>query len=149
MSLTSGNNLGFLVLAIVLAAIWMARGGLDAESDSLQEPDALEIQNFTPRMLQKYNGVDDPRVLMGVNGKVYDVTAGKTHYGPGGPYASFAGRDASRGLAKHSFDAEVLNPIDAPVDELKDLIPEEREALQQWAQFFEGKYTYCGRLIDP
>lgn len=149
MTLTSGNNLGYLVLAIVLAAIWLARSGLDSESDSLQEPDAIEIQNFTPQMLQKYNGEDDPRVLMGVNGKVYDVTAGKTYYGPGGPYASFAGRDASRGLAKHSFDVADLNPIEAPVDELKDLTQEEREALQQWADFFEGKYTYCGKLVNP
>lgn len=41
---------------------------------------------------------------MGVRGRVYDVTLGANFYGPGSPYENFAGRDASRGLSKGSFD---------------------------------------------
>eukprot|EP00960_Hanusia_phi_P001053 28928-Hanusia_phi.AAC.1 len=36
-------------------------------------------------------------ILIGIKGNVYDVSKGG---GPGGPYAEFAGRDASRMLGK-------------------------------------------------
>ena len=32
------------------------------------------------------------------------MTAGRSFYGPDGMYGNFAGRDASRGMAKQSFD---------------------------------------------
>jgi len=50
----------------------------------------------------------------------------------GGPYAIFAGRDASRGLAKQSFEAEMLTPIDEPIDKLEDLSASEWENLRDW-----------------
>lgn len=57
-------------------------------------------------------------------------------------YGNFAGRDASRGMAKHSFDLgefncsitsrntptcalDMLTPVDQPLDKLDDLTPEE------------------------
>lgn len=57
----------------------------------------------------------------------------------GGMYGNFAGRDASRGLAKNSFDAEMLTDINEPIDELKDLDKDERGSLMEWAAFFENK----------
>ena len=60
-----------------------------------------------------------------------------------GMYGNFAGRDASRGMAKQSFDlgllafvikwrlrlmgcmVDMLTPIDEPLDKLEDLTPEE------------------------
>jgi membrane-associated progesterone receptor component len=61
-----------------------------------------------------------------------------------GMYGNFAGRDASRGMAKQSFDSgeclsgclamdliydpfvvEILTPIDQPLDKLDDLMPDE------------------------
>jgi hypothetical protein len=50
----------------------------------------------------------------------------------GGPYAIFAGRDASRGLAKQSFEAEMLTPVDEPIDKLEDLSASEWENLRDW-----------------
>ncbi|URD88331.1 Cytochrome b5-like Heme/Steroid binding domain [Musa troglodytarum] len=43
-------------------------------------------------------------LLMAIKGQVYDVTQSTMFYGPGGPYALFAGKDASRALAKTSFE---------------------------------------------
>ncbi|KAJ1964622.1 Dihydrodipicolinate synthase [Dipsacomyces acuminosporus] len=86
---------------------------------------------------------------MAVKGTVYDVSKGRSFYGPGGPYANFAGRDASRGLALGSFDKSTLTDLDAPLDDLKDLDKAEIEALDEWAGFFAGKYMPIGRLVEP
>lgn len=108
----------------------------------------MVFKTFTPSTLRPFNGVDDPRVMLGVQGKVFDVTAGKSFYGPGGPYSNFAGRDASRGLAKNSFDEDMLTDVDMPLDLLVDLTDEERGSLKEWAAHFEGKYLLVGRLVN-
>ncbi|KRT81754.1 hypothetical protein AMK59_5176, partial [Oryctes borbonicus] len=60
-------------------------------------------KDFTVQELKAYDGTQpDGRILVSVNGNVYDVTKAKRFYGPGGPYAAFGGRDASRGLATFS-----------------------------------------------
>jgi membrane-associated progesterone receptor component len=93
-------------------------------------PDTVEWTKYTPRTLALYDGTamshsDQDRILLAINGKVFDVSKGKNFYGPGGPYGNFAGRDASRGMAKQSFDAEMLTPLDKPIDTLEDLTPSE------------------------
>ncbi|RPA92987.1 cytochrome b5 [Choiromyces venosus 120613-1] len=109
---------------------------------------AIVFKTFTPKTLQPFNGTDNPKVYLAVNRKVFDVTAGKSFYGPGGPYSNFAGRDASRGLALNSFDEEVLTEVGAPIDTLAGLGEEERAALDGWAKHFEGKYLLVGRLVE-
>lgn len=104
---------------------------------------------FVPKTLTKYNGSSDPKVFIGIRGIVYDVTNGKSFYGPGGPYENFAGRDASRGLALNSFDPSVLTPVDQPLDKLEDLTAEEKESLDNWESHFDAKYTVVGTLHNP
>lgn len=44
----------------------------------------LKKKDFTVEELKKFNGTqEDGRVLVAVNGNVYDVTKGKRFYGPG------------------------------------------------------------------
>ncbi|KAI3783982.1 hypothetical protein L1987_43073 [Smallanthus sonchifolius] len=64
-------------------------------------------------------------------------------YGPGGPYALFAGKDASRALAKMSFEEKDLN------GDLTGLGVFELEALQDWEYKFMSKYVQVGSLIKP
>lgn len=49
------------------------------------EPQLPKLRkDFTPAELKPYNGVEgDGRILIGVNGNVYDVTKAKRFYGPG------------------------------------------------------------------
>ena len=61
-------------------------------------------------------------------------------YGPGGPYALFAGKDASRALAKMSFE-----PSDLTSD-ISGLGPFEAEALQEWEYKFKSKYITVGTI---
>lgn len=112
-----------------------------------QEPPAQT--DFVPKTLAKFNGKDDPKVYLAVKGTVFDVTAGKGFYGPGGPYENFAGRDASRGLALNSFDPSVLTPLDEPLDTLETLSSDELETLSNWASHFNNKYPVVGTLRNP
>jgi len=104
----------------------------------------LRKQDMTLDQLKEYNGTGpEGRVLVAVNGKIFDVTKGKRFYGPGGPYAAFAGRDASRGLALFSVDAS------EEYDDLSDLNAMQKESVKEWETQFTEKYEYIGRLLRP
>jgi membrane-associated progesterone receptor component len=151
MAETESSWLSLLNVSIFLGLLFFVarRVFFSAPDESVEdEPEPLVFTRFTPATLVHYNGTNDPRVLIAVKGKVYDVTTGKSFYGPGGPYSNFAGRDASRGLAKNSFDDEVLTSIDQPIDTLEDLTDEERKTLNDWAGLFESKYIHCGELVN-
>lgn len=70
----------------------------------------------------------------------YDVSFIRMFYGPGGPYALFAGKDASRALAKMSFEEKDLT------GDISGLGPFELEALQDWEYKFMGKYVKVGTI---
>ena len=104
----------------------------------------MKKRDFTLAELAIYNGKDDPRILLGINGKVYDVTRGKGFYGPGGPYGVFAGRDASRCFATFSTDASVIKDED---DDLSDLNYMQMESLLEWETQISEKYVLVGKLL--
>jgi len=109
-----------------------------------KHPPSRVWTSFTPKSLKPFDGQNGGPILFAIRGKVYDVTAGRNFYGPDGPYGNFAGRDASRGLAKQSFDEDMLAPIDGPIDPLDDLTPSDWDNLRDWEMHFKGKYIMCG-----
>ncbi|CAO3639111.1 unnamed protein product [Mucor fragilis] len=113
-----------------------------------KHPEVLVFKNYTPVDLLPYNGENGSRILMGVNGSVYDVTQGRNFYGPGSPYANFAGHDASRGLAKNSFDEDMMVDPHGPIDKLEDLEADDWQALREWENLFAGKYLLVGKLVE-
>jgi len=111
-------------------------------------PPPVVFKTFTPPTLLPYNGTNNMPVYLAVRGRVFDVTPGRNFYGPGGPYANFAGRDASRGLACGSFDEDMLTKdLQAPLDKLDGLGAAEMEALKGWEERFEEKYLVVGKLV--
>ncbi|TGJ79272.1 hypothetical protein E0Z10_g9489 [Xylaria hypoxylon] len=113
-----------------------------------REPPAVVFRTFTPHTLLPFNGMNNMPVYMAVRGRVFDVTSGRNFYGPGGPYENFAGRDASRGLACHSFDEDMLTKdLNGPLDTLEGLGAEEMESLQGWEERFLSKYLVVGKLV--
>lgn len=111
-------------------------------------PAPTVFQTFTPSTLLPFSGKENAPVYLAVRGKVFDVTPGKNFYGPNGPYANFAGRDASRGLACGSFDADMLTEdLEGPLDTLNDLGEEELDALKDWEEKFQEKYLVVGKLV--
>jgi membrane-associated progesterone receptor component len=124
--------------------------GNRVENPSVQPP-ARPSERPPPRLfsleeLAKYDGSKGRPIYVAVQprpharAEVFDVTPAKTFYGPGGPYFVFAGKNASRGLAKMSTDpAEVSGPLD-------DLSGQEKETLYQWFEKFFQKYEVVGHL---
>ncbi|KAI4753438.1 cytochrome b5 [Aureobasidium sp. EXF-3400] len=111
-------------------------------------PAPTVFKTFTPPELEPYNGRNNMPVYLAVRGRVFDVTSGRNFYGPGGPYANFAGRDASRGLACGSFDEDMLTKdLNGPLDTLSDLGEEEMEAMRGWEERFSEKYLVVGKLV--
>ncbi|RDW85868.1 cytochrome b5-like heme binding-containing protein [Coleophoma crateriformis] len=129
---------------------------------------------LTDAELKKYDGSDpESPVYLAVNGTIYDVTAGRRHYGPGGSYHFFAGADASRAFVTTCFDVDITPdmrgveamflPLDDPeVDALytsgqlkiqkqqerKRAAAEVDKALRHWTEFFgkSSKYTKVGTM---
>jgi len=111
-------------------------------------PPTLLYKSYTPKTLEPFHGKDGGRILLAIDGIIFDVTAGRSFYGPNGMYGNFAGRDASRGMAKQSFDLEMLTPVDQPLDKLTDLQHDEIENMRGWIEHFSNKYIICGKLVE-
>lgn len=82
---TSPLNL-LLVSLIVYLIYKIIRSRSDTgESNVPSEPELPKLRrDFTVQELKNYDGTQpDGRVLVAVNGHVYDVTKGKKFYGPG------------------------------------------------------------------
>lgn len=76
-------NLSLLCLCLFLL-YKIFRGDKPVEMAEDEEPlPKLKKRDFTLEELKEYDGVKNPRILMAVSGKVFDVTRGKKFYGPG------------------------------------------------------------------
>ncbi|KAJ2083730.1 Dihydrodipicolinate synthase [Coemansia sp. RSA 988] len=110
----------------------------------------FKYRKWTKRDISQYTGAEERPILIALDGKVYDVTDGRGFYGPGCAYNVFAGRDASRLLAKQTFDDGVTEEeINAPIDSLDDLTDEDRESLDAYIGLFGVKYQCVGVLVEP
>ncbi|KIW08263.1 hypothetical protein, variant [Verruconis gallopava] len=137
-----------LVLLSLFGFIVYLRMRPSAPATLPKPPPPIVFRTFTPPTLLPYNGENGAPVFLAVRGKVFDVTPGRNFYGPGGPYANFAGRDASRGLACGSFDESMLTKdLEGPLDTLSDLDKEQMDALQGWEERFNEKYLVVGELV--
>lgn len=79
-----------------------------ANAYTVREPVQLG-DDVSEEKLRGYDGSDPEKpLLMAIKGQIYDVSRSRMFYGPGGSYALFAGRDASRALALMSFEPQDL-----------------------------------------
>lgn len=129
--------------------------------------------HLTPEQLSVFDGSDPNKpIYLAINGKIFDVSAGRHTYGPGGSYEVFAGRDATRAFVTGCFledrtgdmrgAEEIYIPIDDPSEDIssaqrkiraerdrrkaKDKVQQE---VQNWEGFYSSskKYFQVGELI--
>ncbi|CAB9500168.1 Membrane steroid-binding protein 2 [Seminavis robusta] len=108
----------------------------------------IEPKEFwTESELAPYNGEqdEDGPILMAADGLVFNVYKGRNFYGSGGEYHLFAGRDATRLLARTMTEEETEEEAQKP------LTLGERAALAGWMFTLKNKYEIVGQLkgFDP
>ncbi|XP_065266524.1 membrane-associated progesterone receptor component 1 isoform X2 [Emys orbicularis] len=82
--LSSPLNLSLLGLCLFLL-YQILRGERPPRQPDAAEPPPppkLKRRDFTLAQLRPYDGVQDPRILMAINGKVFDVSRARKFYGP-------------------------------------------------------------------
>ncbi|KAG2528422.1 hypothetical protein BBO99_00003258 [Phytophthora kernoviae] len=155
------NDSNLFVGAGVAVAAVMAVKYMNARADAAQQrayeaakarQEALKAERekpikrrfFTPEEMLPFNGEDGQPIYIAVLDEVYDVSRKRDFYGPGEGYHLFAGRDASRALAKMSFEQEDLDSED-----LSDLSFMDKETLQDWVTKFSvyNSYPNVGRVL--
>ncbi|KAI7989622.1 Membrane-associated progesterone-binding protein 4 [Camellia lanceoleosa] len=97
---------------------------------------------FSAQQLAIYNGTDDGLpIFLAILGSVFDVTKGKSHYGAGGGYNHFAGRDASRAFVSGNFTGDGLT------DSMHGLSSTEVKSVVDWRDFYFKTYIFVGKLV--
>lgn len=96
---------------------------------------------ITVAELAKADGVQSAKIYVAIMGSVFDVTRNAAAYGAGQGYHIFAGKDASRALAKSSLD-----PADA-LPHYDDLPDRQKQVLNDWYKFFSLRYNIVGRVV--
>ena len=116
---------------------------------ALPDPAAVPGRVFAAEELRAYDGNHartEGKVYLAVCGLVYDMSAGAKYYGPGGPYGTLAGHDATLCLAKHSLAPALRDaPWSAEQGAAAPLSPEEEGTLANFLKTF-AKYPIVGRL---
>jgi len=147
----TGSPINIALLLIICFLIYkLLKPESEVGSVEVEPPlQPMKKRDFTPRQLKPFDGIKseenpDARVLIGVLGKVYDMTKGKSFYGPGGPYSVFAGHDASRALAK--FEVHLISD---EYDDLSDLTQSELNEVKERELQFSEKYNLVGKLLKP
>ncbi|KFK23116.1 hypothetical protein AALP_AAs49591U000200 [Arabis alpina] len=124
-----------VTLIVVLVALYF-RSSLKSPHHQYQK------KLFSAEELALYNGTNETLpILLGILGSVFDVTKGKSHYGSGGGYNHFAGRDASRAFVSGNFTGDGLT------DSLKGLSSSEVKSIVDWRGFYSRTYIPVGKLV--
>ncbi|KAL8860809.1 MAG: hypothetical protein Q9178_002839, partial [Gyalolechia marmorata] len=131
--------------------------------------------HLTPSHLSLYNGTNPSLpIYLALNASIYDVSASPHLYGPGGPYAFFSGRDATRAFITGCFaedltgDLRGVEEMFIPIDDAEEMVSTKeqktrrerdmrvarrkvQEAVEGWRKLFDGgkggKYFWVGTVV--
>ncbi|KAI8053366.1 putative progesterone binding protein [Syncephalis plumigaleata] len=115
---------------------------LPPPQETVQLAPPLDVP-YTVEELAKHDG-SDPSVptYVAIKGVIFDVSTSDL-YKSGSKYGkAFAGKDASRALAKSSLELEDC------IADLSNLTESELNTLNQWFERFSKKYNIVGRVVN-
>ena len=72
-----------IALAYIVKKFFFTSDVEEPEEEPGEVLEPMKKRDFTLEELQEFDGNSSPRILIAVNGKVFDVTRGKHFYGPG------------------------------------------------------------------
>jgi len=127
------------------APLTPTQGDLNQQPPSPADAASTEkLPQLTEAQLRSYDGSEvdgkSSSIYLSIGGIIYDVTAGKSYYGPGGAYSIFAGKVCDRALALSKLEDKELN------DSVDGLTKEHMGTLQHWKGFFAKKYPKIALL---
>ncbi|XP_021307376.1 membrane-associated progesterone-binding protein 4 isoform X2 [Sorghum bicolor] len=113
----------FLLVLALLAALL----AVVLQLYRLRKPRLWTVEELSP-----YNGTNEGLpILLAILGSVFDVTKGRSHYGPGGGYHHFTGSIVFTGMHHGHLFLEILQ-VNSIVD---------------WRKFYFERYIFAGKLI--
>ncbi|KAJ3408728.1 hypothetical protein CcCBS67573_g01981 [Chytriomyces confervae] len=123
-------------------------GTASETSGSAKKPAQNKVEKklltLTTEELRQFDGKDPNKpVYLAINGRVYDVTAGREkYYGPDGGYNFFSGVDAARAYITGCFQTHLTH-------DLRGLTQAEIDSLSTWSDFYENHdiYSYVGQVV--
>ncbi|TIC21115.1 cytochrome b5 [Wallemia mellicola] len=101
-------------------------------------------RKFTPEELANYDGTHGDEIYLAVDGLVFDVSANKRIYGPGGMYHAATGKDAARAFVTNCFK-------DQATYDTRGLDEKELSQIKSWQAFFDNhkNYNLIGTVENP
>ncbi|TRY99309.1 hypothetical protein DNTS_003997 [Danionella cerebrum] len=128
-----------MALAAWTVPEWLESWLLQREGSASAPPPGTLL---TSKELSSYSGGEGSKGLyLAILGQVFDVEKGRKHYGPGGSYHFFTGKDASRAFITGEFTEAGLS------SDVSDFSESQIVALYDWLSFYQRDYTPKGKLI--
>uniref|UniRef100_A0AAF5PRC9 Cytochrome b5 heme-binding domain-containing protein n=1 Tax=Wuchereria bancrofti TaxID=6293 RepID=A0AAF5PRC9_WUCBA len=118
-----------------------AKQKVDTSSAVFMEKVDASLPVLTREQLSFFDGTRPSKgTYLAILGRIYDVQKGSKHYGPGGSYNFFAGRDATRAFVSGDFSEKGL------VDDIQGLNDQDLLGIFDWVKFYEKDYDLAGYL---
>lgn len=133
---------GIVLVALSLYTVRKIRGRqcssvIDQIEKDVNAQEKPPLRGFTAEQLAEFDGTNGKPVYIGVLGRIFN--GDPRFYGPGSPYSTFAGKEATLPLARGDMAAPV-NVSNAKVL----LSPSELKTAEQWMDKFAAKYDEVG-----
>ncbi|KAI0921983.1 hypothetical protein AcW1_004184 [Taiwanofungus camphoratus] len=138
---------------VLYATIFIVLAGKFITGSFLWEHELPNLRQFIPtnqrlfseRMLATFDGSNELKpIYLAIDGDVYDVSANRATYGPGGAYHMLAGKDAARAYGTGCFSTHLTHDV-------RGLSEQELKGVENWKKFYaeHKKYVKIGRVSHP